>query len=289
MVDLDFCCSAVRNTDRRGSSKHQNCAGFLGDAILFRVYRWLVAALGVGLGFGLQEIVANFFSGIIILFEQPVRIGDTVTVGELSGTVSKFRIRATTITDWDNKEIIVPNKMLITERLINWTLTDPITRVIVKVGIAYGSDTAKAHDVMPEVAKSNPMVLDAPEPTVYFLGFGDSALEFEVRVFVRELGHRLPIMHELHMAIDNALRENGFEIPFPQRYIHIRSSVTAENPLAGKAASAPRRREDPDRPRLRSTDDGGGDRTREGAVLADGLDPRHVEKDPEEARHEDDT
>ncbi|MDX1433593.1 MAG: mechanosensitive ion channel [Gammaproteobacteria bacterium] len=215
--------------------------------------QWLVAALGVGLGFGLQEIVANFVSGVIILFEQPVRIGDTVTVGELSGTVTKIRIRATTIKDWDNKEIIVPNKMFITERLINWTLSDPITRVIIKVGIAYGSDTAKAHDVMLGVAKANPMVLDAPEPAVYFLGFGESALDFEVRVFVRELGHRLPLMHELHMSIDRALRENGFEIPFPQRDIHIRSSVAGENALTGDEPPAAAGSE----PSRATQDDGG--------------------------------
>ena len=112
--------------------------------------QWLVAALSVGLGFGLQEIVANFVSGLVILFERPVRVGDTVTVGQLSGTVSQVRIRATTITDWDRKEIIVPNKSFITEQVVNWTLTDPITRIVVNVGISYGSDVELARKVMLE-------------------------------------------------------------------------------------------------------------------------------------------
>lgn len=185
--------------------------------------QWLVAALGVGLGFGLQEIFGNFVSGLVILFERPIRIGDTVTVGELTGTVSRLRIRATTITDWDNKEIIVPNKTFITERLINWTLTDPVTRVIIKVGIAYGSDTVLAHKLMLDTARANPLVLDRPEPMVLFMGLGDSSLEFEVRVFVRELGDRLPYTHQFLMTIEKTLREHGIEIPFPQRDLHIRT------------------------------------------------------------------
>jgi potassium efflux system protein len=175
--------------------------------------QWLVAALSVGLGFGLQEVVANFVSGLIILFERPVRVGDTVTVGQLTGTVSKVRIRATTITDWDRKEIVVPNKAFITEQVVNWTLADPITRVVVPVGIAYGSDVELAHKVMEETLHSLPLILDEPEPKVFFLGFGDSSLDFK------------PIMHAIHEAILKALRENKIEIPFPQRDLHIRSTV----------------------------------------------------------------
>ncbi|MCP5150312.1 MAG: mechanosensitive ion channel [Ectothiorhodospiraceae bacterium] len=196
-------------------------AGSLG--ISWGNVQWLVAALGVGLGFGLQEIFANFVSGLIILFERPVRIGDTVTVGSVSGTVSRIKIRATTITDWDRKEIIVPNKTFITEQLINWTLTDPITRVVIPVGVAYGTDTQKAYDVIKSTAERNPLVLDEPPLQVFFLGLGDSALNFELRVFVRELGDRLMVTHQLLMAIERALRENGIEIPFPQRDIHVRS------------------------------------------------------------------
>ncbi len=185
--------------------------------------QWLVAAVGVGLGFGLKEIFANFVSGLIILFERPVRVGDTVTIGEVSGTVSRIQIRATTITDWDNKELIIPNQTLVIEPLINWTLSDQVTRIIFMVGIAYGSDTEKAHRIMMETVTANPLVLEEPGPTIFFVGFGDSSLDFEVRVFVKERILRMPLTHELHMALERALRENGIEIPFPQRDLHLRS------------------------------------------------------------------
>ncbi len=185
--------------------------------------QWLVAAVGVGLGFGLKEIFANFVSGLIILFERPVRVGDTVTIGEVSGTVSRIQIRATTITDWDNKELIIPNQALVVEPLINWTLSDQVTRIIFMLGIAYGSDTEKAHRIMMETITANPLVLEEPSPTVFFVGFGDSSLDFEVRVFVKERIQRMPLTHELHMALEKALRENGIEIPFPQRDLHLRS------------------------------------------------------------------
>lgn len=187
--------------------------------------QWLVAALTVGLGFGLQEIVANFVSGLVILFERPVRVGDTVTVGQLTGTVSRIRIRATTITDWDRKEIIVPNKSFITEQVINWTLTDPITRIVIPVGVSYGSDVAEVHRVMEETLPNVPFVLDEPAPKVYFSGFGDSSLDFRLHVYLRQLADRMPLVHEVHNAIFKALRENGIEIPFPQRDLHIRSTV----------------------------------------------------------------
>ena len=187
--------------------------------------QWLVAALSVGLGFGLQEIVANFVSGLVILFERPVRVGDTVTVGALTGRVSRVRIRATTITDWDRKDIIVPNKAFITEQVVNWTLADPITRVVVPVGISYGSDVELAQKVMEDTLHSLPLVLDEPEPQVFFIGFGDSSLDFSLRVHSRQLADRLPLMHAVHKAILKALREHGIEIPFPQHDLHVRSTV----------------------------------------------------------------
>ncbi len=185
--------------------------------------QWLVAALSVGLGFGLQEIVANFVSGLVILFERPVRVGDTVTVGELTGTVSRVRIRATTITDWDRKEIIVPNKSFITEQVINWTLSDPITRIVILVGVSYGSDVKLAHRVMEETLLAMPIVLDDPPPKVYFVGFGENSLDFRLNVYSRELADRLPLTHAVHEEILGALRKNGIEIPFPQRDLHLRS------------------------------------------------------------------
>jgi len=187
--------------------------------------QWLVAALSVGLGFGLQEIVANFVSGLIILFERPVRVGDTVTVGQLTGTVSRVRIRATTITDWDRKEIIVPNKAFITEQVVNWTLSDPITRLSIPVGISYGSDVELAHRVMLETLQSMPIVLDEPEPKVWFIGFGDSSLNFILYVYLRQLSDRLPLTHAVHEQVFKALKEHGIEIPFPQRDIHVKSMI----------------------------------------------------------------
>lgn len=183
--------------------------------------QWIVAALGVGVGFGLQEIVANFICGLIILFERPVRVGDTVTIGDLSGTVSRIQMRATSITDWDNREILVPNKVLITENVTNWTLTDAVTRVVLKVGIAYGSDIALAQKLMMEVVEAAPLVIDKPAPSVLFLGFGDSSLDFEVRAFVVGPNHRLPALHDLHVGIERVLREHNIQIPFPQRDLHL--------------------------------------------------------------------
>ena len=193
--------------------------------------QWLVAALGLGLGFGLKEIFSNFFSGLILLLERPIRVGDTVTLGSLSGAVSNINIRATTITDWDRKEIIVPNNTFITSSLINWARSDPITRVVIPVGVAYDSDPARVHEVLLAVATAHPLVVKDPAPAVLFLKFGDSALEFEVRVFVRELANRLPVTHELHHHILQALRANRIEIPFPQREVYLRSATAAQHGL----------------------------------------------------------
>lgn len=185
--------------------------------------QWLVAALSVGLGFGLQEIFANLVSGIILLFERPIRVGDTVTIGDVTGKVSRIQMRATTIMDWDQKELIVPNKTFITNQLVNWTLSDAITRVVIPVGIAYGSNVDWAHKVILETVQNTPLVLAEPEPCVLFMGFGDFSLDFSVRVFVSELAHRLQVIHDLHIRLERALRENNIEIPLPQREIHIRS------------------------------------------------------------------
>jgi potassium efflux system protein len=185
--------------------------------------QWLVAAVGLGLGFGLQEIFANFISGLIILFERPIRVGDTVTVGDISGTVTRIRIRATWITGFDRKELVVPNKEFVTNKLVNWSLSDAILRVDIPVGIAYGSDTQKAMEVLYRVAEENQHALKEPRPQVLFLGFGDSALLFELRVFSPDVERRLLIKHELHLAVDAGFRAAGIEIAFPQRDLHLRS------------------------------------------------------------------
>jgi potassium efflux system protein len=185
--------------------------------------QWLVAAVSVGLGFGLQEIFANFVSGLIILFERPIRVGDFVTVGGVDGKVTRIRIRATTVTDWDRREMVIPNKDFITGSVINWTLSDPITRMVLPVGIAYGSDTKRARELLLRAAKQNPIVLDEPAPSAIFRSFGDSALMFELRVFMRSREEWPRLVDSLNEQIDQAFREAKIEIAFPQRDLHVRS------------------------------------------------------------------
>ena len=186
--------------------------------------QWLAAALSVGLGFGLQEIFGNFVSGLIILFERPVRIGDTVTIGTYSGSVSKIRIRATTITDFDRKEVIIPNKAFVTERLINWSLSDTITRVVIRLGVAYGSDLDKVKEVLLKAALEHPKVMHDPEPAVFFTTFGASTLDHELRLYVRELRDRSYTVDELNRTIDKLCRENDINIAFNQLEVHLRNA-----------------------------------------------------------------
>jgi potassium efflux system protein len=183
--------------------------------------QWLVAALGVGIGFGLQEIVANFISGLIILFERPIRVGDVVTIGNTDGVVTRIRIRATTIRDFNRKELLVPNKEFISGRLLNWSLSDPVTRILLPVGVAYGSDVQKAMVLMVGAAEENPMVLGDPKPIATFDGFGDNALLLTLRCFIGSVDDRLPATSDLHQAIDQKFREAGLSIAFPQRDIHL--------------------------------------------------------------------
>ena len=185
--------------------------------------QWLIAAVSVGLGFGLQEIFANFVSGLIVLFERPVRVGDVVTVADVTGVISRIRMRATTITNWDRKEFIVPNKEFITGRLLNWTLSDQINRVVVQVGVAYGSDTELAGELIMKVARENPLVMTDPPPRVSLEEFGASSLNYVLRCYLPDLENRTQVVHDLHMGIDREFRRAGIEIAFPQQDIHIRS------------------------------------------------------------------
>ncbi|WP_311968669.1 mechanosensitive channel MscK [Pseudomonas baltica] len=193
--------------------------------------QWLVAALSVGLGFGMQEIFANFISGIMILFERPVRIGDTITIGNLSGTVSKIRIRATTITDFDRKDIIVPNKTFITGQLINWSLTDTITRVTLKLGVDYGSDLDLVRSLLLKAAADNPRVLKDPQPHVYFLNFGESTLDHELRMHVRDLGDRNPVLDEINRFINKEFKAQKINISFRQMEIYLKNTQGEEYKL----------------------------------------------------------
>lgn len=183
--------------------------------------QWLAAALSVGIGFGLQEIVANFISGLIILFERPIRVGDVVTVGDTDGVVTKINIRATTIRNWDQKELLVPNKEFITGRLLNWTLSDQTTRIYLTVGIAYGSDVEKAMSIVHELVKTQANVMTDPACSVFFESLGDNALIIGLRAYVAKLEYRLPTISELHTRIYKALNEAQIPIAFPQRDIHL--------------------------------------------------------------------
>ena len=188
--------------------------------------QWLVAGVSVGLGFGLQEIFANFVSGLIILFERPLRAGDIVTIDGVTGTVKSVRMRATIIQDLDRKDFVVPNKDFITGRLLNWTLSDEVSRIVLPVGVAYGSDTDKAKELMLSAATSHEQIVDEPPPQVTFEAFGDSSLNLVLRCFIslQNMPSRLKIVDELHSTIDAAFRDADIEIPFPQRDLHLRSS-----------------------------------------------------------------
>lgn len=185
--------------------------------------QWLVAALGVGLGFGLQEIFANFVSGLILLFEQPIRVGDVVTLGDTTGVVARIRMRATTVTNWDRQELIIPNKDLITGRLVNWTLSDTTNRVVINVGVAYGTDTENACELLRKICREHPAIKNDPAPIVTFEGFGDSTLNLVLRCYLADLDNRLLTIHELHTEINKQYFEAGIEIAFPQRDLHLRS------------------------------------------------------------------
>ncbi|MBK1828109.1 mechanosensitive ion channel domain-containing protein [Haloferula rosea] len=206
-------------------------------AVDWSKFGWIAAALSVGLGFGLQEIVANFVCGIIVLFERPIRVGDVVTVGEVTGTVSRIRMRATTITNWERQEFVVPNKDFITGSLINWTLSSPLNRVTLNVGVAYGTDTAEARRILTEIAEAHPTVLDDPAPLINFERFGDSTLDLSMRCYLPNMENRLRTQTELNEEIDRRFGEAGIEISFPQRDLHIRSMPNTEalDPLAGQS------------------------------------------------------
>ena len=204
--------------------------------------QWLFAALGVGIGFGLQEIVANFISGLIILFERPIRVGDVVTVGDTNGMVTRIQIRATTIRTWDRQELLVPNKEFITGRLLNWSLSDQTSRIKVPVGVAYGSDVSQAMVLMNEAALENEHVLAEPAPSIIFEAFGDNSLNLVLRCFVGTQEIRMTTLTQLHEAINSKFNDAGICIAFPQRDVHLDASAPLEVRIrrdegAGEAAS----------------------------------------------------
>lgn len=205
--------------------------------ISWQSVQWLAAALTFGLAFGLQEIFANFVSGLILLFERPIRVGDIVTVGDVSGVVTRIQIRATTVRNFDRKEMIIPNKNFVTASVLNWGLTDSILRAVMPIGIAYGSDVMKAQKILMAAAKDHPNVLTKPAPKAYFLSYGDSTLNLELRVFVPEIGVLATTRQELLVTIGKRFLEENIEIAFPQRDIHIRSVDSLRELLKAPPAS----------------------------------------------------
>ena len=197
--------------------------------IEFKNLAVIAGALSVGIGFGLQNIVNNFVSGLILLFERPIRSGDWIEVGNTRGYVKSINIRSTEIQTFDRAEVIVPNSELISSQVTNWMLHDQIGRLKLSIGVAYGSDIEKVRDILLEIIKNHPDVICDSRfitpPRVLFLEFGDSALNFEMRFFLKEISRRRVVTSDINFAIDKAFREAGIEIPFPQRDIHLKKDA----------------------------------------------------------------
>ena len=187
----------------------------------------LAGALGVGIGFGLQDLVNNFVSGLVLAFERPIRIGDTVEVGELLGDVRRIGLRASVVRTWEGAEVIVPNGTLLASQVINWTLSDRRRRIDVPVGVAYGTDPDRMLKILAEAVAKHPKVMPRPEPSMLFLGFGDSSLDFLARFWVGDMGSWFRIKSQVTLLIHTAIREASIEIPFPQRDLHLRTVDSA--------------------------------------------------------------
>lgn len=190
----------------------------------------IVGALTVGLGFGLQNVVNNFVSGLILLAERPIKVGDWIVVGDQQGYVKNIKVRATEITTFDRASIFVPNAELISGTVMNWTHADEMGRVVLPIGVAYGSDTNKVRDTLLMIANAHPQVLAEPKASVAFRGFGDSALDFELRCYIGDVNNTISVTSDLCFAIDEKFRKENIEIPFPQQDVHIKQAPPNTNP-----------------------------------------------------------
>jgi small-conductance mechanosensitive channel len=209
----------------------------------------VAGGLGVGIGFGLQNMVNNFVSGLILLFERPVQVGDVVQLAsqDLWGEIRRIGIRASVIRTWEGAEVVVPNGQLVSDTVTNWTLSDRHRRVDVKVGVEYGTDAQRVIDLLLEVAQSHPRVLETPPPRAFFLSFGDSALEFVLRAWIADFDTGYSIRSELGVAVQRALAEAGISVPFPQRDLHLRTVSPSAASDLGLAKASPPVPADPDR------------------------------------------
>ena len=195
----------------------------------------LGGALGVGIGFGLQAIVNNFASGLILLFERPIRVNDYIVLGELWAEVKKIGLRSTVVKTFDGSEIVIPNSDLITNQVTNWTLSERHMRLRIQVGVAYGSDVTRVTETLRECATAGPKVRRIPEPRVLFQNFGESSLDFELRVWISDVDDMMTVASDLRYEIDRRFREAKIEISFPQRDLHIRSVEESAGPILAQS------------------------------------------------------
>lgn len=205
----------------------------------------IAGALSVGIGFGLQTIVNNFVSGLILLFERPIKTGDWIVVGTTEGYVKRIRIRSTEIQTFDRADVIVPNSDLISSQVTNWMLKDPRGRIRIPVSVAYGSDTEKVRDILLQLAAEHEEIIgdgSSPQPRVLFLAFGHSSLDFELRCHIKNIDMRRIVMSDMNFAIDKAFRTHGIEIPFPQRDVHIRNWPAEKEQISPRPRATPPKR-----------------------------------------------
>ena len=196
----------------------------------------IAGAVGIGVGFGLQNIASNFISGLIILFERPIKVGDRIVVGDVEGDVTEIGARSTTVVTNNQIAIIVPNSMFVSEPVVNWKYNDPRVRFEIPVGVAYGSDVRLVERLLLEVAKENADVLKDPPPDVCFSEFGDNSLNFVLRVWNQSHVHRKLVLYSaLNFAIYDKFKGHGVEIPFPQRVLHIRGGSLETNGVTPSA------------------------------------------------------
>ena len=195
----------------------------------------VAGALGVGIGFGLQNIVNNFISGLILLFERPIKVGDMLVIDGQWGMVKEIRVRSTVFETFDRYVLIIPNSELISSKVLNWThYGRGINRLTLKVGVSYGTDVRQVTRLIEEVCRANPRVVAEPPPQIFFAAYGESSLEFTIWVHLRAPDDRIPATHELNSAIFETFRQHGIEIPFPQRDLHVREWPGRREEESGK-------------------------------------------------------
>jgi small-conductance mechanosensitive channel len=201
----------------------------------------LAGAVGLGVGFGLQNIINNFISGIILLFERPVKIGDMIQIGDQQGSLNRIGLRASVLRKVDGSDVIVPNSHLISEEVVNWTMSDQRRRIDISIGVAYGTDPRAVIELLTKSVVGMEYVLTDPGPRTLFVGFGDTSIDFEVRAWTDNTDEWVQLRSNMVTAIYDALNEAGIEIPYPQRDFHLRS---VDDDASEKFKAEPDKKED---------------------------------------------